>query len=105
MSQELTVLNQQFVEFKLQHEELEKKEQSTLIQYQNQIQNLKQELVSMNEKVEQEEAAHQKELLTLRKENKQVHLIKKAIADMCVIYEEAIKPRQPSPMYSIYLRE
>jgi len=44
----------------------------------------------MSEKVEQEEATHQKELLILRKENKQVHLIKKSITDMCVIFEEAI---------------
>lgn len=59
----------------------------------------------MNEKSKQERDAHQKELLILKKENKHVQLIKKAIVDMYLIYKEALRLRKPSLVYSIYLRE
>lgn len=41
----------------------------------------------------------------MRRENKDIKLVKKAILDMCMIFDEALKLRQPFPIYSMHLKE
>lgn len=45
------------------------------------------------------------EVIILKKEKKEVELIKKAMKDLCLIFDDVLQVRQPSLVYSMYLKE
>ena len=65
---------------------------------------LEQQLVK-TQTLEDKEIEYTKTLAVIKKDNKDVNLVKKAIMDMCMIFKEVLKLRKPSPIYSMYLKE